>query len=139
MNIITIAGNITKDAELRYLSNGDAVAGFSVADNQGKDKPAIFWNCSLFGKRGEALAQYLTKGQSVTVVGTVTERKWTDKDGVERYAKDIRVVEVSLQGGRREAPVDSQEQPSQREIARNRQAAACRQAGAEIDDTDIPF
>lgn len=103
MNSISIAGNLTKDAETRYLPNGDAVASFGIADNQGKDKPAIFWNCSLFGKRGEALAQYLTKGQSVTVSGTVTEREWTDKEGGKRKSMDVRVNEIALQGGKREA------------------------------------
>lgn len=102
MNSISISGNITKDAETRYLQNGDAVANFSVADNQGKDKPAIFWNCSLFGKRAESLVPYLTKGQSVTVVGNISEREWTDKDGNKRKQMDVRVVDLALQGGRRE-------------------------------------
>ena len=57
MNVITIAGNLGKDSESRFLPNGDAVTSFSVADSQGKDKPSIWWNCSLFGKRGEALAR----------------------------------------------------------------------------------
>ena len=103
MNFITISGNVARDAEVRYLPNGDAVAGFSLADNQGKDKPAIFWACSLFGKRGESLAPYLTKGQAVTVVGTVSEREWTDKDGHKRKSMDVRVQEVALQGGKRES------------------------------------
>ena len=71
MNSISIAGQLGKDAEQRFLPNGDAVASFSVADSQGKDKPTIWWNCSLFGKRAEALTQYLTKGQAVTVSGNV--------------------------------------------------------------------
>lgn len=102
MNNITIAGQLGKDAEVKFLSNGDPVASFSVADSQGKDKPTIWWNCSLFGKRAESLAQYLTKGQSVTVSGNVTEREWTDKDGQKRKSMDVRVVDVALQGGKRE-------------------------------------
>jgi len=103
MNLITIAGQLGKDAEMRYLNNGDPVCSFSVADSQGKDKPTIWWRCSLFGKRGEALAQYLTKGQSVTVAGVITEREYTDKDGVTKKSQDVRVSEVALQGGKREA------------------------------------
>ena len=102
MNNITISGNLTKDAESRVLSNGDPVASFGVADNQGKDKPAIFWNCSLFGKRGESLAPYLIKGQPVTVIGSVSEREWTDKDGMKRKSMDVRVLDIALQGGRRD-------------------------------------
>jgi single-strand DNA-binding protein len=103
MNNITIAGQLGKDCESRFLPNGDAVTSFSVADSQGRDKPTIWWNCSIFGKRGEALAQYLTKGQSVTVGGSITEREWTDKDGNKRKSMDIRVADVALQGGKRDA------------------------------------
>lgn len=103
MNNITVAGSLGKDCESRFLPNGDAVTSFSVADSQGRDKPTIWWNCSLFGKRGEALAQYLTKGQAVTVSGTITEREWKDKDGNLRKSMDIRVADVALQGGKRES------------------------------------
>lgn len=109
MNSISISGNVTRDAETRFLPNGDPVANFSIADNQGKDKSAIFWNCAVFGKRAESLAQYLTKGQSVTVVGNVTEREWTDKEGVTRKQFDVRVHDLALQGGRREAAPSAQQ------------------------------
>ncbi len=104
MNSVTVAGNIAKDAEIRQLNNGDSVANFSIADNQGKDKNAIFWNCQLFGKRADSLAQYLVKGQSVTVSGNISEREWTDKEGNKRKSMDLRVNEVALQGGRKEEP-----------------------------------
>jgi single-strand DNA-binding protein len=103
MNVITIAGGLGRDAELKYLNNGDPICNFSVADSQGRDKGTIWWSCTLFGKRGEALAQYLTKGQSVTVVGTVTEREWTDKTDTKRKSMDVRVSEIALQGGRKDA------------------------------------
>lgn len=103
MNSLTVAGNIARDAEQRFLPNGDAVTSFSIADNQGKEKPAIFWNCTIYGKRGESLAQYLTKGQSVTVGGSITEKEWNDKDGNKRKSMDIRVADVALQGGKRES------------------------------------
>jgi single-strand DNA-binding protein len=132
MNNITIAGQLGKDAEIRYLSNGDPVAGFSVADSQGKDKPTIWWRCSLFGKRAESLAPYLLKGQSVTVSGTVTEREYTDKDGAQRKAMEIRVNDVALQGGKRDAA--PQQAPRQ-------QAPRQAPAGSGFDDMDddIPF
>jgi single-strand DNA-binding protein len=103
MNSITVAGQLGKDSEVRFLPNGDAVAGFSVADSQGKDKPTIWWNCQLFGKRAESLSQYLTKGQAVTVSGTVSQRTYTDKNGQERTSMDLRVNDVALQGGKRDA------------------------------------
>jgi single-strand DNA-binding protein len=103
MNNITIAGQLGKDAELRTLANGDMVCSFSVADSQGRDKPTIWWNASLFGKRAESLSPYLMKGQAVTISGSVTEREWTDKDGQKRKSMDVRVNDLALQGGKKEA------------------------------------
>jgi single-strand DNA-binding protein len=113
MNFITVAGTLGRDAEVKYLNNGDPVCSFSVADSQGKDKPTIWWNCSLFGKRSESLAPYLNKGSQVTVVGTITERAWTDKQGNERKSMDVRVSDISLQGKRGEA--EKPQKPAQDE------------------------
>lgn len=130
MNNITIAGQLGKDAEVRYLPNGDAVSSFSVADSQGKDKPTIWWRCSLFGKRAESLAPYLTKGQAVTVSGTVTEREYTDKDGTQKKAMEIRVQDVALQGGKRDAAPAPARAPAQKQEGGS--------GFADMDD-DIPF
>jgi single-strand DNA-binding protein len=104
MNNITIAGTLGRDMEQRQMPNGDPVGTFSVADSQGREKPTIWWNCQLFGKRVSALAPYLMKGQQVTVAGNVTEREWTDKDGNKRKQMEIRVSDLALQGGKREQP-----------------------------------
>lgn len=92
-----------KDAEMRKMPDGTAVCSFSVADSQGREKPTIWWNCQMFGKRAESLSQYLTKGQQVTVSGTVSEREWTDRDGQKRKTMEVRVNDLALQGGKREA------------------------------------
>jgi single-strand DNA-binding protein len=99
MNVITVAGQLGRDAELKQVGE-NVVLNFSVADSQGREKPTIWWNCGLWGKRGESLKQYLLKGQNVTVSGSLTEREYTDKDGVKRKAQEIRVNEVALQGGK---------------------------------------
>ena len=135
MNFITITGNLGKDCESRFLPNGDAVTSFSVADSQGRDKPSIWWNCSLFGKRGDALAQYLTKGQTVTVVGSITEREWVDKDGHKRKAMDIRVNDLALQGGKRE-PAQDVHAPAPK--GSPRPAPQHAPSFSDMDD-DIPF
>lgn len=114
MNVITIAGNLGRDAELRFLPKGDPVLSFSVADNPGKDKPTIWWNCSIFGKRAESLAQYMTKGANVTVTGSVSEREWTDKEGSARKSLDVRVSDVMLQGGGKRQD-DEPQRPRQRQ------------------------
>jgi single-strand DNA-binding protein len=149
MNSITIAGQLGRDIEIRHMPNGDPVGSFSVADSQGKDKPTIWWRCQLFGKRAESLAQYLTKGQSVTVSGTITEREY-QKDGAPVKAMEIRVNDIALQGGRRDS--EPQQHAPQRQQAparpapsrppqRPQAAAAPRQSSGfdDMDDGDIPF
>lgn len=132
MNVITIAGQLGKDAEIRYMPNGDPVCSFSLADSQGKDKPTIWWRCSLFGKRAESLSQYLTKGQSVTVSGVFTEREYTDKDGAQKKAQEVRVNDVALQGGRKDA---EPRQAPQRQAPANRAPSGFE----DMDNDEIPF
>lgn len=132
MNNITITGSLGRDIELRSMPNGDRVGSFSVADSQGRDKPTIWWNCQLFGKRAESLAQYLIKGQQVTVAGSIAEREWTDKDGNKRKQMDIRVSDLALQGGKREqAAASTAPAPSK--------SAQSGFDGGFDDGSDIPF
>ena len=138
MNSITIAGQLGKDAEQRFLPNGDAVTSFSVADSQGRDKPTIWWNCALFGKRAEALSQYLVKGQAVTVVGSVTEREWNDKEGNKRKSMDVRVNDLALQGGKREGTSPVSGPDGKAAYVRTAPAPTASSGFADMDD-DIPF
>jgi single-strand DNA-binding protein len=131
MNNITIAGQLGRDAEVRFLSNGDPVASFSVSDSQGKDKATIWWRCSLFGKRAQSLAPYLMKGQSVTVSGNVTQREY-EQDGVKKTSMEIRVNDVALQGGK-----PQQSEPS-RPAAPAQGGASTPGAFDDLDDS-IPF
>ena len=131
MNIVTIAGQLGKDAEIKYLNNGDPICNFSVADSQGKDKSTIWWRCSLFGKRADSLSQYLVKGQAVTVTGTLTEREYTDKDGTQKKAQEVRVNDVALQGGKRESAAPAP--------APKAKAPAKASAGFDDLDGDVPF
>lgn len=116
MNSITIAGSLGKDCELRYTPSNDAVANFSIADAQGKDKEAIWWNCALFGKRAESLAKYLVKGQAVTISGSIYTNSYTDKNGIDRIGYNIRVSDVALQGGRKEGSEKPQERSTRAEL-----------------------
>jgi single-strand DNA-binding protein len=122
MNSITIAGTVG-NAELKFLQSGDPILTFSVADSEGRDKPTIWWNCSLFGKRAESLAPFIAKGGKVTVAGKVSQREFTDKNGQERKSMDVRVTDVMLQGSKEQ----SEEQP--------RRAPA----PAADDSDDLPF
>jgi single-strand DNA-binding protein len=133
MNNLTIGGSLGRDAELKHLSNGDPVLSFSVADSQGgKEKPTIWWNCSLFGKRAESLQQYLMKGQNVTISGTLTKREWKDREsGINREALDLRVNDVLLQGGK----------PNANQAPSHPASAAKPSSGGAFSDMDedIPF
>lgn len=150
MNVITLTGNLGRDAETRYLQDGTAVLSFSVADSQGKDKPAIWWSCSMFGKRAESLSQYLIKGQQVTVAGQVTESEFTAKDGTPKKAFTVRVVDVALQGGKRDGgAADAPQQTATAPASTSTPVAGHKSSVAQVwqqtpnphgdADADIPF
>ena len=130
-NTIVIAGIIGKDAEVKFLQNGDAVSNFSLADSQGSEKPTIWHNCTIFGKRAESLSPYLLKGQFVTVFGQQTMREYVDKDGIKKQYLSVRVGDITLQGGKKTNETSQRQAPSQ----------ATRPAPnfSDMDDDDIPF
>ena len=134
MNVWNFTGNLGGDAETRFTQSGDAIVTFSVGVKAGYgDKATTTWaRCSMFGKRGEAVAQYLTKGQLVGVSGEVTMRDWQDKEGQKRTALDVRVNDLTLLG-KKEG--QQQSQPAQQ---RNAQGSQRVSHGDELD-SDIPF
>lgn len=146
MNVITITGAITRDAELRSTSGGDSVAKFSVADNaisKGDNKQTIFWNCDLWGKRGEALHSYLVKGAKVTIVGKIIQREYNDKNGVLKKAMDVRVDEIVLQGSKTDGttPVKTDDGQVEHMPSTAGRPAQNKTGGSGFDDmdSDIPF
>ena len=104
INKAFITGNITRDVELRSTGGGLSVANFSVAVNErvknnstGEwEDRANFIDCTMFGKRAEALAQYLTKGTKVSIEGKLRWSQWEDKNGGKRSKIEIVVDEVEL-------------------------------------------
>jgi single-strand DNA-binding protein len=138
MNSISISGQLGKDSEHRAMGDGTSVLSFSVADSQGKDKPTIWWNCAIYGKRADSLQQYLTKGQSVTVVGNVTEREWVDKEGKPRKSMDVRVNDVALQGGKRDSAPSAAPAQNKAPVAPFKTRTAGSNGFDDMDD-DIPF
>ena len=129
MKNITIAGRLGKDAELRRTQNGDPVLGFTVAvdDGYGQAKRTLWFKCSLWGKRGESLAQHLTKGTPVTVSGDLSTEEYQDKTQL-----TVRVNDVTMQGGARsEAPARQDQSSYERDAPRTH-------AAADLDD-DLPF
>lgn len=110
MNTWSIAGRIGKDAEIRRTTNGKAVAGFSVAVDQrkGQEKTTLWVDCSLWGPRGEALAQHLTKGSVVAVAGELS----THENNGKTYLK-LDVRDISLHGGQSRERTGGSDAPTQ--------------------------
>ncbi|MEU7677922.1 single-stranded DNA-binding protein [Micromonospora taraxaci] len=100
--VITVIGNLTADPELRFTTGGHAVAKFSVAstprmfDKQSqewKDGEALFLNCSIWRDVAEHVAESLTRGARVVVVGRLRQRSY-EKDGQKRTVIELEVDEI---------------------------------------------
>ena len=131
MKNLTIAGNIGKDAVTRHTQGGDSVTSWTVAveDRQGQEKGTIWFDCSMWGKRGETLAQYLTKGSKVTLAGDLGKREHEGKTYL-----TIRVDQLTLQGGGQERGQDRGDDRGYQAPPKN----APPSQGSAMDD-EIPF
>lgn len=97
VNKVIIVGNLGQDPEVRYMPSGGAVANITVATSEswndkstGEKKEQTEWHrIVLFGKLAEIAGEYLKKGSQVYIEGKLQTRKWTDKDGVERYTTEV--------------------------------------------------
>lgn len=103
MKSLVIAGSIGKSAELRSTGNGEKVAGFSVAvdDGFGDKKRTLWFDVSIWGKRAETLAPMLVKGGKVTVSGDLSTREHEGKTYL-----TLRANEVTLQSARHDRDDD---------------------------------
>lgn len=106
MNSLNAIGNIGQSAELKYLPDSTPVAQFSFALQAGYgDKQVTTWlRCSIFGKRAETLTPMLLKGTRIGITGELTNRPYTDKQGVEKYSLELRVSDVTLLGAKDAKP-----------------------------------
>ena len=97
-NIFISNARITNDLEIRYSNNGTAIINFSVADNHrnGDKEEAIFWRCAVYGKQAEFLAKYGMKGGRVNVIGEVQPNNYTNKDGQQVSAIQVRVTNIEI-------------------------------------------
>lgn len=115
VNKVIIVGNLGRDPETRYAPSGDAFCTITVAttdtwkDKQtGEKKEATEWHRIVFnGRLAEIAGQYLKKGRSVYVEGSLRTRKWTNKEGVEQYTTEIRADQMQMLGGAREGGGDA--------------------------------
>lgn len=107
INRVCISGNLTRDPELRSTAGGTSVMGFGVAVNERRKNSQTgewedypnFVDCTLFGKRAEALEQYLSKGAKVAIEGRLRYSSW-EKDGQKRSKLGVIVEEIELMSRR---------------------------------------
>ena len=160
VNKVIIVGNLGRDPEVRTFPSGDRVANVTIAttdkwkDKQsGEMKEATEWHRVVFnGRLAEIVEQYLRKGAQVYVEGSLRTRKWTDKDGIEKYSTEIRADQMQMLGSRQgmggpgaedagggyapraPAPAARAGAPAPRAVAPAKSAS-----GFDDMDDDIPF
>ncbi len=153
VNKVILVGNLGKDPEIRYMTNGDAVANVTIATTEswkdkvsGDKKELTEWHRLVFrNKLAEIVGQYLKKGSAVYVEGRIRTRKWQDKEGQERYTTEIDVREMQMLGGRQNVSSEGETEyggsmPSQSAPSDGGRAAPAKKGPDFSDmDDDIPF
>lgn len=133
LNKVFMIGRLTKDPEIRYAQNGNAVAGFSIAvDRRYKrdgEPEADFFNCSAFGKTAEFVEKYLKKGTKVVIDGHLQNDTYTDKNGNKVTATKIMVESMEFAESKQASAAD---QPKAPEPDKNGFMNA-------PDDSELPF
>jgi single-strand DNA-binding protein len=151
VNKVILVGNLGRDPEVRYMPSGDAVANITIAttetwkDKAGEKQEQTEWHrVAMFGKTAEIAGEYLKKGSQVYIEGRLQTRKWTDKEGQERYTTEIRADRMQMLGSRsggseRMPPPDDEAPP--RSSAAPKKSAPAGGKGGNFDDLedDIPF
>lgn len=103
LNQCNFIGRVGRDPETRYTADGKAIANFSIAvDGWGKEKTTEWVRITAFGKTAEVVGQYCQKGKQLFVSGRMQTRRWTDKEGQERFTTEIIADQVQLLGSKSE-------------------------------------
>jgi single-strand DNA-binding protein len=146
VNKVIIVGRLGKDPELRHMPNGEATASISVATSEtwidkatGERKENVEWHrITFFKKLAEIAGQYLIKGSEVYVEGQLKTRKWTDKEGIERYTTEIIAHQLQMLGGKKSNDNNDAQEPVAKRAAKSAPAPKPAQNFSDMDD-DIPF
>jgi single-strand DNA-binding protein len=162
VNKVILIGNLGKDPEVKYTPSGMAVAHFSIATNERvKDKDGNWgdrteWhNIVLFDRKAEVAGEYLKKGRTVYIEGSIRTNSWDDKEtGQKKYRTEIIGNQMVLLGGGREGGTEGGGEGGGYNRARSAAAkpsgfeqhapehesqAQVSSSGPEITDEDIPF
>lgn len=151
VNKVILLGNVGRDPETRYTSNGTAVCTISLAtSSRRKDKSSgetvedTQWHrVTFYDRLAEVVAEYVKKGRQVYVEGRLKYGKYTDKDGVDKYTTDIIAVELQLMGDRqneeRGGGGGARRQEPGRGGQQERRQPQRGSSGSDDMDDDIPF
>ncbi|TXH13238.1 MAG: single-stranded DNA-binding protein [Hyphomicrobiaceae bacterium] len=143
VNKAIIVGNLGKDPEVRYTADNKCICNFSVAttsrwkDKSGEHKEETEWHrISAFGRLAEVCGEYLKKGSSVYLEGRISTRKYTDKDGQERYITEIILDSMQMLGSKSDSGGSTSfDKPDTRKRSGDNTAADRK----PLEDDDIPF
>ena len=112
INVITLVGRLTKDAELKFTNDGKGIASFSIAVNGYKKDESYFFNCKKWN--AEKLAVHLTKGKQIAITGELRQERW-EKDGQKHSMIVINVQTLQFLGtaGRQEKQWEKPAEPAE--------------------------
>lgn len=99
MNVCTFIGRVTRDAELSQVgAKNTSLVKWGIANNTGfgQYEHTQFFNCQIWGKQGESIKQYLTKGKQICVTGQLEDTSWEGGDGAKHQQWTLTVSQVSL-------------------------------------------
>ena len=147
INKVILVGNLGTDPEVRYTASGDPVCTLSVATSEkfknrdGELQTTTEWHkVVLFRRLAEIASQYLRKGSSAYFEGQLKTRKWTDKNGLERYTTEVEVNELQLLG-RQDAQSEEVKPVAfvKEKVSLSPAQNSCRPVFADGDFDDPPF
>ena len=136
-NKTILIGRLTRDVEIKYTQSGSAVGSFSLAVNKtwskdGEKKEYVsFINCVAWGKTAEIIAEYVKKGQRISIVGHLQQRGWEDKTGAKRITTEVIVEEFQFLTPKDGAKQQDAAQPSFDDLPPT--------ADNPFDDSSIPI
>ena len=141
VNIVILAGNLTRDPQLSYTPNQMAIVNCGLAINKKyKDKESVcFVDLRFFGKTAEIINKYCKKGNSLFVRGELTFDQWTSKDGVKKSKHYIIVESFQFLGGKTEESAKSEEQKPYVSGAEQSQNSEYDIFVSPASDDDIPL
>ena len=143
-NKVIMAGNLTRDVEIRYLPNGSAVSNTAIAvsrkftaQNGEKKEETCFIDITFFGRSAEIANQYLKRGSKVLVEGRLDFDQWTDQNGQKRSKHSIVVEAMQMLDSKSSQPIPEEMSPVSPEVIYKKPEAMT--FDPMIENEDIPF